>query len=598
MNDTEPRSPASRLSVRFALILALALMPMGVVAFVQTHNLQAEVRARSEAALLGTTLRLAETETGLIQKARGLVGSLAQALPEVLDDNKACTDLMKRIAKLEPAASLVAFVPSSGMMTCSSTGKTYDLAENSVFRLMRDRRESSFVVDRNGPISGTSVLGISDPVFGSSGAYIGLAVISLPHRTLMNLQEDALTQDNSPVMPIVFWTFDGEGTMLSSNIDLAQAALRIPKDAPLVNFTETRGRVFQGVSQTGAAQIYAVVPIVADELYLMSSWHADGPIYLKKFNVTAYAPTLLMWLVGLLAAAIAAHRLVTRHVSTLNHAIVRFAKGDRRLEPINMEGAPVELDQLATAYLAMTESITRSEAELEDSVHQKEVLLREVHHRVKNNLQLISSIMNIQLRSAKTAESKELLLNLQERIMSLATVHRGLYQTSGLADVRARELIPDIVRQIMALSSGPEKPFTTQMDIDDLRLVPDQAVPLALLLVEALTNAMKHSGVTRDNPGHLQVQLKRSDGSDAVLKVINSYHEREPQSAMNVAKNAGIGSQLISAFVQQLGGRQESGMEGQDYSLSVTFTVAALADAEHRNSSANSDVDGWNNPAP
>jgi len=111
------------------------------------------------------------------------------------------------------------------------------------------------------------------------------------------------------------------------------------------------------------------------------------------------------------------------------------------LHSIGLRNAPGEIEELTGAYMAMTESVIRSEAELKDLVRQKEVLLRAAHHRVKNNFQLISSIMNIQLRSARSGEARDLLKNLQERIMSPATVHRGLYQTSRLADVRASELI-------------------------------------------------------------------------------------------------------------------------------------------------------------
>jgi two-component system, sensor histidine kinase PdtaS len=317
-------------------------------------------------------------------------------------------------------------------------------------------------------------------------------------------------------------------------------------------------------------------------LYLMGSFSTQSGSFPDSLGLAPYVPTFLMWVVGLLGAGLAAEFLVTRHVRKLNRAIVGFARGDRRLLALDLKDAPFELDELASAYSSMTESITRSEAELEDSVHQKEVLLREVHHRVKNNLQLISSIMNIQIRSAHSEEARELLKNLQERIMSLATVHRGLYQTSGLADVRARELIPDIVRQILSMSSGPEKPFDTQNDIDDLRLVPDQAVPLSLLLAEALTNAIKHAGASRAHPGVLKVRLKRSGGSDAVLEVINSTRNRDAKAPAASFPDTGIGSQLITAFVQQLGGRQEFGEADGEYHLRVRFEVLPLSLAENR----------------
>jgi two-component system, sensor histidine kinase PdtaS len=521
MTQGPRRHFASRFAIRFAIILALAMLPAGFFAFIQTKALEQEIQVRSEVALMGATLQAASAETSMIGRVRGMVGSLAGALPYVIADPKACSDLMLRLAAVEPTASLIAYVPVDGKMTCSSSGRVHDFSGNPLFQEVRDAKAPHFIVNPNGPISGTSVLGISHPVYDANGTYIGYASMSLPHEALRELRFASLDRRSDPNAPVDFWTFNKDGTLLTSNLDLVQAARQLPQDRPLAAFVGSEGEVFQGTSVSGRAMTYATVPIVPGDLYLMSSFRPEEPAIARDWGMSVYLPTLLMWLVGLAVSGFAAEFLVTRHVRILNRSIVSFARGDRRLQAIDLRNAPSELDELASAYQSMTESITRSEAELEDSLHQKEVLLREVHHRVKNNLQLISSIMNIQIRSARSGEAKDLLKNLQERIMSLATVHRGLYQTSGLADVRARELIPDIVRQILSMSSGPEKPFATQNDIDDLRLVPDQAVPLSLLLAEALTNAIKHSGATRANPGRLTVRLKRSGGSDAVLEVIN-----------------------------------------------------------------------------
>ncbi|AZL58539.1 sensor histidine kinase [Tabrizicola piscis] len=593
MTPRAKRPYASRFAIRFAIILALAMLPAGFFGFIQTKALEKEVQSRSEVALMGATLQAAAGETSLIGRVRGMVGSLAAAVPYVLDSPKACNDLMLQVAAVEPSAALVAFIPVSGVMTCSSAGRTHDFSDSPLFRQVLDAQAPDFVVNPEGPISGTSVLGISHPVYDIAGSYVGYAVMSLPHQSLKELRFGSLIESKDLDAPVVFWTFDRKGTLLTSNIELTAAATQVPSGRPMADFVDATGGIFRDTSVSGRQMTYAVVPIVAGELYLMSSFLPEEPMFTRSWGLSVYMPTLLMWLVGLAVSGFAAEFLVTRHVRTLNRSIVSFARGDRRLQAIDLKNAPSELDELATAYLAMTESITRSEAELEDSLHQKEVLLREVHHRVKNNLQLISSIMNIQIRSARSGEAKELLKNLQERIMSLATVHRGLYQTSGLADVRARELIPDIVRQIMSMSSGPEKPFETQNDIDDLRLVPDQAVPLSLMLAEALTNAIKHSGATRANPGKVVVRLKRSGGSDAVLEVINSSRD-DPTKEASTAAETGIGSQLITAFVQQLGGRQESGSADGDYFLRVIFAVSPLSLAENRQSADPSGQSGWN----
>jgi hypothetical protein len=110
------------------------------------------------------------------------------------------------------------------------------------------------------------------------------------------------------------------------------------------------------------------------------------------------------------------------------------------------------------------------------------VLLREVHHRVKNNLQLIASIMNMQMRRAKSPETKALMKGLQERVMSLATVHKELYQTTGLADVRADELLGDLVRQIVGMASAPGGLFRIETTSRPIPLAPGSggaAVPAA-----------------------------------------------------------------------------------------------------------------------
>lgn len=594
MIDTGRRSFGSGVSFRFAGVLALALLPIGFVSILQTDTLQTEISARADAALLGATLRAAEGETNVIRHAQGLVGGLAAIMPTVLDNNEVCVQLMKDMLKVEPAVAVVAFVPVDNQTTCASTGLEYDFSADPNTQLAHAQRAPFLFVNPAGPVSGVSILGVSRPVFDATDTYRGFVGLSLPHKALRELQVEPVLTGRAQATPVIFWTFDKTGTLLTASIELDRAAALMPSDASLIDFVDGSSRVFEATAQNGVRQTYTVVPIIAGDLYLMSSWKPGTSMAAEGTGMSSYLPTVLMWLAGLVSAAFAAERFVTRHLRTLNSAIVKFAKGDRRLQHIDTAGAPVEIEELATAFVAMTDSITRSEADLEDSVHQKEVLLREVHHRVKNNLQLISSIMNIQIRNAKSGEAKELVKNLQERIMSLATVHRGLYQTSGLADVKARELIPDIVRQIMSLSSGSDRPFETKLEIDDLRLVPDQAVPLSLLLAEAITNAIKHAGATRGKPGQLLVRLKRSGGSDAVLEIINSRNTDLTASPDAINVNTGLGTQLIVAFVQQLGGPHETELTETSHALRVTFRLSPLARAENRQVSHLNLAEVWN----
>lgn len=580
------RQGLGKLSVRFAMLLAVALLPLSLVSLVQTRFLQDEAVARTEAVLLGETLRAATSEVGALREVQGMVSVMATVAGTMTDDDDACIAMMKSAVERAPVAAVAGFVRSDGTMTCASTGRSYDFRDDPIYKQLVTERELAFYVNRSGPVSGTSVLGISHPVY-VDGAYVGYVGVSLRHDRLIQLDPaEGAFDDPSGQRLISFWTFDETGQVLTANVDLDQMPGNLPSHRPLASFVGQPASVFGDQSGSGDGRTYALVPLIDGQLYLMSSWSVPGGTWFFGGQIGPYLPTILMFTVGLIIAALSAEHLVTRHIRVLRKSIGNFTRGDRRLEELDLRGAPEELYQVGQAYLTMTESVTRGEARLEDSAHQKEVLLREVHHRVKNNLQLISSIMSIQMRRAHSAEAKSLLKGLQDRVISLATIHRELYQTSGLADVRADELFPDIVRQIISVSTGSDQPFSLDSEFDDLRLVPDQAVPLSLLLAEALTNALKHSDPTGREPGQIRVRLKRLGGSEAVLEVTNRHNGPVDYADPEAGRNAGVGSQLIAAFATQLGGVLETESTENHYSLRLTFTVAPLAEGEDRTQSA------------
>ena len=575
---------ADPLSIRFAFVLAVALLPLGVVSLVQTMTLQRAIQQRTEAALLGETLRSASGEIGIIRNAQGVVAALAAALTE-LPQSGACSDLMRKTAMQVPSASLVAYFPKDGLMTCSSNGRIHNFAGNPLFESVIATHAPNFIVNRNGPVSGTSVLGVSHPVFDTQGVYQGYVSVSLPHtgleRLLTVVGDDAVGKDAA----VVFWTFDREGEVLTASSGLDNVARQLPRSRALTRFIDQPENVFQDTSNAGTLRTYAIVPIVSGQLFLMSSWDKKQAEAAEDAFVWPFLPPITMWIVGLIVAAIASERLVTRHIRTLSRSILQFAKGDRALRQSGLTAAPIELREADDAFQRMTHSITRGEAELEDTIHQKEVLLREVHHRVKNNLQLIASIMNIQMRKAIAPEAKALLKGLQDRVMSLATIHRGLYQTSGLADVRADELFRDIVRQIVNLGSMPDRKFDVDLDVDEIHLTPDQAVPLSLLLTEAMTNAMKYAGTVPGKPVKIKVRLKHEPDGLEVMEVINSLPANAgPRSAEagagSMTTSTGLGEQLLAAFAQQVGGTLTRDITDHTYKLMVRFKVRSLKEID------------------
>ncbi|WP_233192735.1 sensor histidine kinase [Acidimangrovimonas sediminis] len=557
---------------------------------VQTLTLSHEAQSRAEAAILGDTVRVASPVLQHILRAQGAAATLASAVSEVDNDPGKCHEILSRFARANPLYTLVGFIPTNGVMTCSGSGLTHDFTGSSNFRDAIKEPGPTFEVNHEGPVSGTGVLVVVNPVEHSDGRRSGIIVLSIPQHALEVSQAGAA--DSSGVPPSLrLFTFDSDGNVLTSTKGYEKDKRYLPRDRALKTLAGDRSIAFTATDANGHRRIFAVVPIVVGKLYALSSW--PGSYGQGEGALTRLPPLILpalMAIVSLFAAWMAAEVLVLRHIRRLRHAIRAFASGSRVVPLPGKGAAPLEIREVEESFERMTETILRDEAELEDAVHQKEVLLREVHHRIKNNLQLIASIMNLQMRREKSPEVKGIMKNLQDRVMSLATIHRGLYLTSGVSDVRADELLSGIVNQVLSFSTGDERRFEVETDFADILLTPDQAVPLSLLLTEALTNAMKYAGAAA--PGaepKLSVSLTREAGTGARLLVENSLPEDIPdaeEAPPALDGPSGFGSHLIRAFAQQLGGKMETGQSDGTYRLDLQFSVTPLTRGEAGSSSA------------
>ncbi len=569
-------SITGRIGFRLALLLALALLPLVIISVLNSNAISREVKNRTEEALQGETVSAAATELRMIQRAQGMAEDLAAVVPSIANDPEVCTAIMKRVVAEGGMFSFVGFYDRSGQMNCSSTGETYDFSNEPSIMESLTAPHPQVNVNRDAPVSRTSIIYALQPVYDAQGGLIGGISVSVPHRKLST--ENATAGGKN----LALLTFDEEGEILTSSIGMEQAGAVIPAERPLITFVGSKAMTFSAPSVAGEDRTFSVIPLIDGSLYALGSlpMKVDRPVE----RITSISPVLfpvLMALASLVVAWLGSTRLVTRHIRDLRKSIVAFEGGNRMVENVEYQGAPTEIRQIGDAFSSMMQSILRDEAQLEDTVHQKEVLLREVHHRVKNNLQLIASIMNMQMRKAESQEAKVLMRGLQDRVMSLATIHRGLYQTSGLADVKVSELLSDIVRQILTMSTGPERQFKVETGFDDLRMTPDQAVPLALLVTESLTNAMKYAGGPGDAVPSLSVTLRQPTPGFARLRIVNSV-SAEAVAEQNALQSTGLGSQLIQAFAQQIGGTVTRGEDDGTYDLTVEFPLRALAEAENR----------------
>jgi len=561
--------------------MILALLPLGLLAYTQNRSLNQALDKQITNSLMGETLLAANAKLQVIRRTRNVLEGLADLIPMLDDEPAFCESLVRVAAHRLGDQVRVGFVPASGLMECASTGRIVDFSGHPLFLAERGKREASMVVSSIPQGGGGSQLGLLQPVIDQTGTYLGYVSAWIPHDLLRKTRQTLIVDEaDGSALPIKIWSFDGDGQVLTSSIEFEATHNLLPAGRTVQSLIEEAGTTFTAKANNGEMITYAVLALEEGKLYLVGSWQ---PLEARSGWASYQAqPTwfpLLMWVIVVLAAVVGAELLMGRYIRALHNAITLFATGDRRRQELDLRGAPVELREMAEAYLSMTDSITLDEASLEDSIHQKEVLLREVHHRVKNNLQLISSIINMQMRKSDNVEVKRLFRSLQDRIMSIATVHHNLYQTSGQMDVRMDELLREIAGHVLRSGALVDQPIDVRQSYDDLRLVPDQAMSLALLVSEALSHLVKqvaqHSG---DSVPFIAIELKRVGGAQAGLRICNNFAQL--QDAREAAATSSIYMQLIQAFAIQLGAVVDQSTDGQHYSISVTFTAHALSDAE------------------
>lgn len=191
----------------------------------------------------------------------------------------------------------------------------------------------------------------------------------------------------------------------------------------------------------------------------------------------------------------------------------------------------------------------QAEEDIRASLREKEILLREVHHRVKNNLQLIVSLLNLQAAYAGGAADRERFIESRNRVASMALVHEELYRANDLARVDFSDYVERLARKLVLSSVDVEVELA--LDLFPLFLPVSAAIPCGLILNELVTNAIKHAFPGRD-AGRVSVSARR-DGRQVELRVADDGAGL-PQG-FEPTEGGTLGMQLVGSLVAQLGGR-------------------------------------------
>jgi two-component sensor histidine kinase len=335
-------------------------------------------------------------------------------------------------------------------------------------------------------------------------------------------------------------------------------------DGQTLTTVDARGR-------DGLERFYAVAPMRSGALFILVGlprseaigW-LDLDLPIQLFGIVA------MWLAGLLATWLGTRVVVTRWTRRLTETAKAMSQGDLSARA-DLAGAPAEIRRFGETFDEMAGRLETRRRELQEAVEEKDTLLREIHHRVKNNLQTVISLLNLQTKGLRVEGAKLALQQLKMRIQALGLVHRHLYESEGLKTVDLRTFLGELCRLLQDGTGVSYWQVRCALDIARVSLQIERAVPLALLVTELVTNSFKH-GFPDGRKGTISVALTL-DGDTARLAVADDgVGTNENGSGGEIAERSGLGIVLIQALARQLGGSiAQSGPPGT--TTTVTFPL-------------------------
>lgn len=555
---TSPAVPRVTLRFQILRIVAAALVPLLALAIWQGVQAVEDSRSAVTNRLKANARIVAEQErepfTILLHTL-----SFAASLPEVRDMGEGCSAMLT--AALQGTRKITNFLrtDAEGRARCSAVPFTpgEDLTGDGWWRERSGRRTLYVAKPEVGSISRRLISIAVLPLFSPGGAFEGTLSAGV---SISDLARSI--RSGEARLPGAVLLASGEGiAMVPSNkadfprLDQVLAAQTVPQSVR---------------AKDGTTWTYVSAPVHEGEILVV---YAEPAGAVMQAAWTRLLPSLLVPMLALLLTSAAiwfvVRQSIVRWLDELRQATGRIAAGDYAVDLARFAAAPRELADFAADLAAMAQAIERQETSLRRAYEDKSVLMREVNHRVKNNLQIIASLLALQSSHVKDTKALDALNQARMRIGGLGLIYRLLYegaQDDDHGEVEVGTLLEELCAQI-----GTNYRHRAAIDLDcaadNFCLGGESAIPLTLLVVEAVTNAYHHA--FRDSgSGRITVRIAREDAM-ARLEVSDNGVGFVVASQMGGT----IGLNLMQAYTEQLRGTLDiaSGPEGSV--ITVRFPI-------------------------
>ncbi len=218
------------------------------------------------------------------------------------------------------------------------------------------------------------------------------------------------------------------------------------------------------------------------------------------------------------------------------------------------------------ALAAANEILAAQKTEIEAKNQQNELLLKEIHHRVKNNLQVVSSLLDLQAQHVRDESTLDALREGQNRVESMGLIHQKLYLGDNLTSIEMGEYLKNLTDFLLASFGKTPAQIKTKLEIAELRLDVDTAIPLGLICNELITNALKYA-FPENRPGELHIGLAETSENNLLLSIADTGGG----AAENLPKGTGFGNQLVRLLSKKLDGTVETNTSPEGTEVLVHF---------------------------
>lgn len=347
-------------------------------------------------------------------------------------------------------------------------------------------------------------------------------------------------------MPDIVAFKDGEGRWLEANefdlklFQLEKVDYRGKKDTELADYSPFYREAFLGCEESDEIAWQARTTCRADETIP----RPDGPpMVFDIIKVPMFHPD------GRRKGLV----IVGRDVTERKLAEARLAQYQESLESLVQE----RTSELAQANAHLQTEIAerrRVEEQLRNSLAEKEILLKEVHHRVKNNLQVVSSLLELQSHTIPDQQTRKYFRDSQDRIRSMALIHEKLYQARDLISIDFGEYVNSLANYLFDSYMPDPGRIALQVEAGEVTLGVDEAIPIGLIINELISNSLKHA-FPHGRQGGISVDFRT--GSDGCILLAVADNGVGLPSDLDVAATDTLGLQVVTILTRQLRGSME-----------------------------------------